>query len=99
MQATATLPHADTHVGHPSHHDAGFWRSYVFTVDHKVIGMQYGLTALGFLLFGFTLMIMMRWQMAHPGEPIPLVGPLLATVLGDVAAKGIMSPDLYNSFG
>jgi cytochrome c oxidase subunit 1 len=42
---------------------------------------------------------MMRWQIAHPGQPIPLVGALLEKVLGDVAAKGIMSPDLYNSFG
>ena len=28
-----------------------------------------------------------------------MVGPLLAAIFGDVAAKGIMSPDLYNSFG
>ncbi len=44
-------------------------------------------------------MTMMRWQIAKPGEPIPIFGPLLQAVLGDTAAKGIMSPDLYNSFG
>lgn len=89
------------HVGEPeAHHETGgFWSKYIFSTDHKVIGIQYGLTALAFLLFGFGLMLCMRWQIAHPGQPIPLVGPLLANLLGDVAAKGVMSPDLYNSFG
>jgi len=92
-----TIPHVDAHVGHET--DQGFWRTYIFSTDHKVIGLQYGLTALSFLLFGFFLMIMMRWQIAHPGQPVPLVGPLLSKVLGTVAANGVMSPDLYNSFG
>jgi cytochrome c oxidase subunit 1 len=87
-------------TSHQAHHeDPGFWRKYIFSTDHKIIGIQYGLTALVFMLFGFFLMMMMRWQIAHPGEPIPIVGSLLAKVLGDVAAKGVMSPDLYNSFG
>jgi cytochrome c oxidase subunit 1 len=81
------------------HEDIGFWRKYIFSTDHKVIGIQYGLTGLCFLLLGFCLMLMMRWQIAHPGHPVPMVGPLLEKVLGQVAAKGIMSPDLYNSFG
>src|SRR5262249_3620947 len=76
-----------------------FWRKYVFSTDHKIIGIQYGVTALCFLLFGFFLMLMMRWQIAHPNQAVPLVGPLLQAVLGDMAAKGIVSPDLYNSFG
>ncbi len=28
-----------------------------------------------------------------------MLGPLLASIFGDMAAKGIVSPDLYNSFG
>jgi cytochrome c oxidase subunit 1 len=85
---------------HETHHeDAGFWRTYIFSTDHKIIGIQYGITALFFLLFGFCLMMIMRWQIAHPGQPIPIVGPLLAAIFGDVAAKGAMAPDLYNMFG
>jgi len=85
---------------HEAHsQEAGFWRSYVFSTDHKVIGIQYGVTALCFLLFGFFLMLIMRWQIAHPGEAVPVVGHLLAMIFGNVAAKGIMSPDLYNMFG
>ena len=30
-----------------THHEkVGFWRNYIFSTDHKVIGIQYGLTAL-----------------------------------------------------
>ena len=35
------------------HHEPGFMRKYIFSTDHKVIGIQYGITALLFLLFGF----------------------------------------------
>ncbi len=82
-----------------AHHDPGFWRTYIFSTDHKVIGIQYGLGALSFMLFGFFLMLLMRWQMAHPGEPVPVVGWLLEKTLGQVAAEGALSADLYNSFG
>ena len=98
MQPTT---HASHHAGaHDAHHaEPGFWAKYVFSTDHKVIGIQYGITALIFLAFGFCLMLMMRWQIAQPGEPIPLVGGLLEKVLGAAAAEGKMSPNLYNSFG
>ena len=67
-QVATSHAHADVHG---NHEESGFWRRYIFSVDHKVIGVQYGLTALLFLFFGFTLMTIMRWQLAHPGEPIP----------------------------
>ncbi|MCP5519090.1 MAG: cbb3-type cytochrome c oxidase subunit I [Verrucomicrobiales bacterium] len=87
-------------AGHDDHHELGFLRKYVFSSDHKVIGVQYGLTALLFLFVGFVLIALMRWQLAYPGEPIPVFGRLLEAILGpEVAFKGIMSPDLYNSFG
>src|SRR5271170_456912 len=85
------------HSEHVHHEDIGFLRQYVFSTDHKIIGMQYGFTALCFMLFGFFLMLMMRWQIAHPGHPVPIVGPLLEKVLGQPAANGAISPDLYNS--
>ena len=69
------------------HHDPGFWRTYIFSTDHKVIGIQYGFTALCFMLFGFFLMLLMRWQIAHPGEPVPVVGPLLEKILGQAGGR------------
>ena len=81
--------------GH-EHHDESFLRTYVFSVDHKVIGIQYAITGMLFLLFGFTLMMVMRWQLAYPFQPIPLIGGLL----GDSRApQGIMLPEFYNQLG
>ena len=99
MDATTHAAHA--HEVHEAHHEEmGFWRKYIFSTDHKIIGMQYGFTALCFLLFGFCLMMLMRWSMVSPNQPIPLVGPLLERMFGaDVAPKGAMTPDLYNAFG
>src|SRR5256885_1885882 len=97
MQATQAIPHPGVHEAH--HEEADFWRKYVFSTDHKIIGIQYGVTALCFLFFGLMLMLMMRWQIAHPNQPVPLVGGLLNSLLGDMAAKGIVSGDLYNAFG
>ena len=90
--------HAEGHAAH-AHHEPGFWQKYIFSTDHKIIGIQYGVTGLFFLFFGFLLMTMMRWQIAFPGKPIPLVGHFLERALGDVAKNGALSTDLYNSFG
>jgi cytochrome c oxidase subunit 1 len=99
MQPTThAAHHGEAHDSH-DHEELGFWRHYIFSTDHKVIGVQYGITALIFLFIGFSLMMMMRWSIAYPGQPIPVVGPLLEKVFGDVAAKGVISANLYNSFG
>src|SRR5215471_6750057 len=98
MQATTHAP-PHPHLAEVHHEEGGFWSKYVFSTDHKIIGIQYGFTALCFLFFGFCLMLLMRWQIAHPGQPVPLLGHLLESTLGDVAAKGTISTDLYNSFG
>jgi len=44
-------PHA--HAAEHEHHELGWWRKYIFSTDHKVIGIQYGLCGLVFLFFGF----------------------------------------------
>ena len=47
------------------HNDPDGWEKYFsVSLDHKVIGIQYGLGGLFFLFFGFCLMMCMRWQMA-----------------------------------
>src|SRR5437867_12591169 len=102
MDASTSLPaaagHHDphTHAGEHEHHELGWWRKYVFSTDHKVIGIQYAFTGLFFLLFGFTLMMIMRYQLAYPGSPLPLIGGLLTASL---ASGGIMLPEGYNQLG
>jgi len=81
---------------HEHHEELGFWRKYVFSTDHKVIGIQYSVTGLLFLFFGFCLMMLMRWQLAYPGQPLPLIGSLFGNAR---APGGIMLPDFYNELG
>ncbi|MBV9496118.1 MAG: cbb3-type cytochrome c oxidase subunit I [Acidobacteria bacterium] len=70
-------------------------RRYVFSVDHKWIGVQYGVTALLFLLFGFSLMILMRLQLGWPGKAFGVM-----KVLGEARAPGgILLPEAYNQLG
>ena len=84
-------------VAHEAHHETlGFWRKYVFSTDHKVIGIQYAITALLFLLCGFSLMMLMRWQLAYPGAALPLLGSLLGEAR---MPGGTMLPDFYNELG
>ena len=94
MDHVATHPaaHADVHA----HEELAFWRRYIFSQDHKVIGIQYAITGLLFLLFGFMLMMLMRWQLAYPGSPIPFIGGLLGVAN---APSGIMLPEFYNQLG
>src|SRR5216117_2821721 len=89
-------PAVHGHPHEPVHEELGFWRAYIFSQDHKVIGIQYSITGLFFLLFGFTLMMIMRWQLAYPGRPIPLIGGLFGP---DKAPGGIMLPEFYNQLG
>ena len=88
------------HVAHAEHgheaHELSFLQAYVFSQDHKVIGIQYAITALMFLLFGFSLMMLMRWQLAFPGAPIPVIGNFLGQAN---APGGIMLPEFYNQLG
>ena len=78
-------------MSYDSHHKKeNFIQKYIFSVDHKIIGLQYGITSLLFLLFGFSLMLIMRWQLAYPETPVPLIGSLLGET-------GILLPEIYNS--
>src|SRR6185369_16246877 len=97
LEKTVTgAPHGHGHAHDHAHEELGFWRKYVFSLDHKVIGIQYAITGLLFLLFGFTLMMIMRFQLAYPGHPIPLIGNWFGA---DKAPGGIMLPEFYNQLG
>ena len=76
------------------HHEENFIQKYVFSVDHKVIGLQYGVTSLLFLLFGFLLMAVMRYQLAYPETVIPYIGEWFFSESG-----GVMLPENYNTLG
>ena len=98
MDQVSIAEHPAAHDGshEHAHHEPGFLRKYVFSVDHKVIGIQYTVTSLLFLLLGFTLMMIMRWQLANPGQAIPVIGGLMGMAN---APGGIMLPEFYNQLG
>lgn len=104
--ATTAHSHADHDHGHDHHHELPFWEKYIFSQDHKVIGIQYAITGLAFLFLGFTLMMIMRWQLANPGQAVPYFGSLLQSIFGPTifqadanGVKGVLTPDGYNTFG
>src|SRR5437764_10410797 len=98
MEHSTHIDHAGAHDDHhhAHHEELGFWRKWVFSTDHKIIGLQYGITALLFLFFGFSLMMLMRFQLAYPGHPIPVIGNWFGN---DKAPGGIMLPEFYNMLG
>src|SRR5437763_412314 len=103
MDASTSLethPHPHQHEAGHEHHELGWWRKYVFSTDHKIIGIQYGITGLIFLFFGFSLMMLMRWQLAYPGQALPVLGNVLGHIFGQgTMPDGKMTPEFYNSLG
>lgn len=73
-------------------HDAPktFWSKYVISFDHKVIGKQFLWYGLFFLLVGGLMALLIRWTLAYPGVPFPVIGKLLFPHTG-----GVVPPDTY----
>jgi cytochrome c oxidase subunit 1 len=92
--ATGTAGAFDEYVAeHAPADDRPFIRKYVFSTDHKIIGIQFLLVSLVFLLVGGTLAMLMRWQLGFPGRPLPGGGALPETMAQD----GVILPEFYNS--
>ena len=63
----------------------GFLRRAVFSVDHKVIGRQFLCPgARRSWPSGASMAMLIRWQLASPGRPVPIVGRLLFGESGGV---------------
>ncbi|MCA9091851.1 MAG: cbb3-type cytochrome c oxidase subunit I [Planctomycetaceae bacterium] len=90
-----TLPSSADHDhdhGGP-HHDHGpqsFITKYVFSKDHKIIGIQFLITNLLMLLVGGALALGVRWQLAYPWQNMPIVGNMLFGSEG-----GTIPPEYY----
>lgn len=52
---------------HGAHEQQSFWTKYVFSQDHKTIGLQYGITALLVGAIGMVMSWVMRLQLGFPG--------------------------------
>jgi cytochrome c oxidase subunit I len=79
--------------GEHTHHELGFWRKYVFSTDHKIIGIQYLITAMFMAMVGGTLSLLMRYQLGWPS----LVSPTLGKIFPIAFQGNIMAPEFYIS--
>jgi cytochrome c oxidase subunit 1 len=89
----ATMAGTLDRAAHAHGDDRSFLRKYIFSSDHKIIGIQFLIVSLFFLFVGGLLAMMMRWQLGFPTQPMPGGG-----ILGDTMAPGgILLPEFYNS--
>ena len=86
-------PHAVTTAdhAHASPHELSFVRKYIFSLDHKVIGIQYIITGLLMALVGASLATLIRLQLGWPTQ----MWPLLAKIFPKGYAGGVMAPEFY----
>ncbi|MCI0492195.1 MAG: cbb3-type cytochrome c oxidase subunit I [Planctomycetes bacterium] len=82
---------ADAHEAHIAHARAGsFLSTYVFSRDHKIIGLQFLFSTLVWFLIGGLLALGIRWQLAYPWSDMPILGKLVYNAEG-----GQIAPETY----
>jgi cytochrome c oxidase subunit 1 len=92
---------ADAHAhGHDHGHDDHIHPAptnplfkYVFSHDHKIIGIQFLFSGLIFFVLGGLLAMAVRWQLAWPWKPIPILSRLIPSFSEHGYA---MPPEWYN---
>src|SRR6266516_1173733 len=85
-----TVAHTRTEA-HSEHAPMSFWRKYIFSTDHKIIGIQFLFVSLFFLLVGGLLAMQIRWQLGFPGKPMPGGGILPESMV----SGGVILPEYY----
>jgi cytochrome c oxidase subunit 1 len=94
----AELDYDHTHAH--GHAELGFIKRYLFSSDHKIIGIQFLFMGLFFMIIGGLLAMLIRWQLAWPSDPnhpVPILGKLLwsITLPNGSTVPGPMPPDAY----
>src|SRR5919106_1071279 len=82
--------HADVHR-HPA--PTSFIRKYIFSLDHKVIGIQYIILALAAVIVGMLMSLFMRLHLSWPDQKWRILALLFPTG----APEGAMTPEFYLS--
>src|SRR5580704_17695069 len=82
--------HSPNGNGH-AHPELSFLRKYMFSEDHKVIGIQFLFSSIIALFIGGALALLVRIQLGWPTGTFPLIGRLYPE-----AWDGRMSSDFYS---
>jgi cytochrome c oxidase subunit 1 len=67
-----------------------FWSKYIISFDHKVIAKQFLWYGIFFLGVGGIMALLIRWTLAYPGVPFPVLGQMLFP-----DSAGVVPPDTY----
>jgi cytochrome c oxidase subunit 1 len=71
--------------------DSNFMGRYVFSRDHRIIGLQYFFLSLTAALIGSAMSLLMRLRLAWPQSRWPLLETIFPGGFGD----GLMKPEFY----
>ncbi|MFZ1142978.1 MAG: cbb3-type cytochrome c oxidase subunit I [Candidatus Sulfotelmatobacter sp.] len=89
-----------------AHAPQGFIRKYIFSLDHKVIGMQYFFLALTAVFVGMFLSLLMRIHLIWPAAVLPLIGTIqpetylsLLTMHGTIMVFFVLTTAPQGGFG
>src|SRR5215212_9262179 len=98
---------AETHDGvhrHPA--PTSFIRKYIFSIDHKVIGVQYLTLALVAVFVGMILSVLMRLSLTWPDMTWPIIGAIkpdsylsLLTIHGTMMVFFVLTTAPQGGFG
>ena len=94
------------HAAHVHAAPTGFIRKYVFSLDHKIIGLQYYFMALSAVFVGMFLSLLMRIHLVWPGISLPLIGDIkpetylsLLTMHGTIMVFFVLTTAPQGGFG
>jgi cytochrome c oxidase subunit 1 len=89
-----------------AHAPQGFIRKYIFSLDHKVIGIQYFFLAVTAVWVGMFLSLLMRIHLYWPNAVLPLVGEIkpemylsLLTMHGTIMVFFVLTTAPQGGFG
>src|SRR5499425_1912044 len=84
----------------------GFIRKYIFSLDHKIIGLQYYFLALAAVFTGMFLSLLMRIHLVWPNASIPFFGDIkpeqylsLLTMHGTIMVFFVLTTAPQGGFG
>jgi cytochrome c oxidase subunit 1 len=97
---------ATSEVVHAHAAPQGFIRKYIFSLDHKVIGIQYFFLALTAVWVGMILSLFMRIHLIWPDANLPLIGHIqpeaylsLLTMHGTIMVFFVLTTAPQGGFG
>src|SRR3954468_24937139 len=87
--------HDDAHAHGHAHHEIGFVKKYIFSTDHKIIGLQFLFLGLMFFVIGGLEAMLVRWQLGWAHAPGPVLGAYMKAT-GQWSSES-MPPEFFTS--